>query len=159
MNGPPEAVGAAAARFALSVSEEAGRPAVEDTLLNRDAGLAEVVIPPRSGLIGRQVFPGMTTPSGDLIVLACHRAGVPLPPTGAIEAGDIVLLRGTWRALEERLTAPGVLVVDLPELLRRQAVAMGRGAGEMLAILAVMVILLGSGLVPRPSPGCWPPAR
>jgi hypothetical protein len=30
------------------------------------SGLAEVVIPPRSALVGREVFPGMVTESGDL---------------------------------------------------------------------------------------------
>lgn len=148
VNGPPEAVAALAARLSLAVSEEAGRPAVEDTLLNRDAGLAEVVIPPRSALVGERVSPGMTTPSGDLVVLACHRGGVPLAPLTEIAPGDTVLLRGTWQALERRLAAPGVLVVDSPELLRRQAVAMGLGAWEMVAILGIMVVLLASGAVP-----------
>ena len=148
LSGPPEAVAAAASRLGLAVAEEAGRPGVEDGLLDRETGLAEVVIPPRSALIGERVYPGMTTPSGDLIVLACHRGGVALPPLSEIAPGDTVLLRGTWRALEERLAAPGVLVVDSPELLRRQAVAMGLGAWEMIAVLAVMVVLLASGLVP-----------
>ena len=39
------------------------------------SGLAEVMIPPRSGLIGAAVFPGMVTQSGDLIIIAVQRAG------------------------------------------------------------------------------------
>ena len=51
-----------------------------DTLFNRASGLAEVVIPPRSGLVGQAVFPGMVTPSGDLIILAVQRRGEDLGP-------------------------------------------------------------------------------
>ena len=58
-------------RFARTTASGQG----EDTLFNRRSGLAEVVIPPRSGLIGQTVFPGMVTDSGDLIVLAVQRAG------------------------------------------------------------------------------------
>jgi hypothetical protein len=52
-----------------------GRPplATANTLFNRRFGLAEVVIKPRSPLIGERFFPGMVTPSGDLIVLAIQR--------------------------------------------------------------------------------------
>lgn len=121
---------------------------VEDTLFNRDSGLAEVVIPPRSELIGEHFFPGMITPSGDLIVLAVQRAGDPLPPNAGLAAGDVLLLQGTWRALDDRLAAPEVLVVNSPELVRRQAVPMGVGARAMIGILAGMVLLLATGLVP-----------
>ena len=41
----------------------------------RGSGVAEVVIPPRSGLIGEAVFPGMVTDSGDLVILAVQRKG------------------------------------------------------------------------------------
>jgi hypothetical protein len=43
---------------------------VEESVFNRASGLAEVVIPPRSPLVGERLFPGMVTPSGDLVVLA-----------------------------------------------------------------------------------------
>jgi Na+/H+ antiporter NhaD/arsenite permease-like protein len=39
-------------------------------VLTRSRGAAEVVIPPRSGLVGDTAFPGMVTESGDLVVLA-----------------------------------------------------------------------------------------
>ena len=55
----------------------------EETLFNRSSGLAEVVIPPRSGLIGQNVFPGMVTESGDLIILAVQRAGAEIAAASA----------------------------------------------------------------------------
>jgi di/tricarboxylate transporter len=121
----------------------------EDTLFSRASGLAEVVIPPRSALIGRTVFPGMVAADGDLVVLALQRSGEDVGPGEAtLQAGDTLLLQGTWDALDTKLAVPEVLVVDSPDLVRRQAVPMGAGARRALAILAAMVLLLATGIVP-----------
>ncbi len=120
-----------------------------DALLNRKVGVAEVVIPPRSSAIGETVFPGMITDSGDLVVLAVQRNGVDLgPDESVLEVGDTLLLQGKWAALDENLTDPAVLVVDAPDVVRRQAVPLGPGAKRALAVLGVMVILLATGAVP-----------
>src|SRR5262249_16988732 len=42
----------------------------ETELMSSRSGVAEVVIPPRSELVGDRVFPGLVTESGDLVVLA-----------------------------------------------------------------------------------------
>ena len=120
-----------------------------DTLVTRRSGVAEVVIPPRSELIGGVVFPGMVTDSGDLVVLAVQRSGEALGPGDAkLAEGDVLLLRGTWAALDEQLEDPGVLVVDSPALVRRQAVPLGPGARRAIVVLAAMVVLLVTGAVP-----------
>lgn len=118
------------------------------SLFSRHSGLAEVVIPPRSALIGRAMFPGMVTDSGDLVVLAVQRAGTDLEPGDVLRAGDTILLEGSWKALDLHLDDPDVLVVNSPDLVRRQAVPMGTGAGIAVAALAGLVLLLASGIVP-----------
>ena len=122
---------------------------IRNVLFNATAGLAEVVIPPRSGLVGQQMFPGMITPSGDLIVLAIQRRGETMR-TGEtmLAVGDTLLLQGNWTALDEHLQDPDVLVVDSPDLIRRQAIPMGVGAKRAMFILASMVLMLATGLVP-----------
>jgi di/tricarboxylate transporter len=148
VKGPPEGVAALAATLTLSPLEETARKDLADALLNRESGLAEVVIPPRSPLIGRRFFPGMVTDSGDLVVLGIQRQGEEPPHGEPLAAGDTLLLQGSWRALEARLDPAEALTVDSPDLVRRQAVPMGAGAQRMIAILAVMVLLLATGLVP-----------
>ena len=64
------------------------------------------MIPPRSPLIGDRLFPGMVTPSGDLIVLAVQRQGRGPGHGRALAAGDTLLLQGTWTALDKRLARP-----------------------------------------------------
>lgn len=121
----------------------------DEARVNRDTGLAEVVIPPRSPLIGQRMFPGMVTPSGDLIVLAIQRGNEHVPPGGVeLCVGDVLLLQGTWKALDQHLASAEVLVVDSPDLVRRQAVPLGTGAKAAIAILLVTVGLLATGAVP-----------
>jgi di/tricarboxylate transporter len=149
VRGDAQSAGALAAEKQLAFRSEAGGGDVADALFNRTSGLAEVVIPPRSDLIGQAVFPGMVTPSGDLVVLAVQRRGEDQGPGQTVLAvGDTLLLQGTWQALDEHLADPDVLVVDSPELVRRQAVPMGAGAKQAIGVLVAMVVVLATGLVP-----------
>jgi di/tricarboxylate transporter len=148
VRGPAETVGHLAAEQELGIRSgpDAGSAA---GLLTRRSGLAEVVIPPRSELIGQTAYPGMATSSGDLVVLAVQRKGEDQGPASTrLAAGDTLLLQGSWDALDEHLDDPDVLVVDSPELIRRQAVPLGPGARRATAVLAAMVLLLATRLVP-----------
>lgn len=121
---------------------------IGDTLFNRSSGLAEVVIPPRSRLVGETAFSGMTAASGDLVVLAIERSGEALGPGGhKLAAGDTLLLQGSWQALETQLADPAVLVVDSPAVVRKQAVPLGLGATAAILILMAMVAMLAFNLV------------
>jgi di/tricarboxylate transporter len=124
------------------------RHEVPEELFTRRSGVGEVVIPPRSPLIGTTLFPGMATPSGDLLVLAVQRQGAPVGPTGvALGAGDAVLVEGSWEALDEHLDDE-VLVVDAPDAVRRQVVPLNAGARRTLLVVGAMVVALASGAVP-----------
>jgi di/tricarboxylate transporter len=149
LRGDADVAAAFAARKHLAFREQDSADDVRETLFNRSSGLAEVIIPPRSGMIGTSVFPGMVTQSGDLIIMAIQRQGMDLGPDKvALEAGDTLLLQGTWKALDVHLNDPDVLVVNSPELVRRQAVPMGAGAKRAVAVLIAMVLMLATGLVP-----------
>jgi di/tricarboxylate transporter len=149
VRGDAQAVGRFATDQHLAVQPGEGNSGIAGTLFNRNSGLAEVVIPPRSKLIGQTVFPGMSARDGELMVLAVQRGGEDLgaEPT-TLAAGDHLLLQGTWQALDKHLADPQVLVVDSPDLVRRQAVPLGFKAKEAIAILVVLVILLSTGRVP-----------
>ena len=152
VRGDAEAVAELAADLVLSPADAEGVK-FEGGLFTTASGLAEVVIPPRSPLIGERLFPGMVTPSGNLVVLAIHRQHHDLAPGEPLAKGDTLLLQGTWDALETYIAPPEALVVDSPELVRRQVVPMGREALIALGIMAVMVLLLATGLVPAAAAG------
>lgn len=117
-------------------------------LVGLERGVAEVLVPPRSPLIGTHLFPGMATPSGDLVVLAVHRGGEDLrDPEDVLRTGDTLVLSGAWDKLAQHTSGEDVLVVDDPGVLRR-GVPLGRGARRATGVLLAMVLLLATGLVP-----------
>ncbi len=91
----------------------------------------------------------MLTERGDLVVAAVQRRGEDLGEREVeLAVGDVLLLQGSWAALEAKATDPGVIAVDEPELVRRQAIPLGLRALEAVLILAGMVVLLVTGVVP-----------
>ena len=57
VRGEPEAVAALASELALSLRDDVDAGPVEASVFNRASGLAEVVIPPRSPLVGDRLYP------------------------------------------------------------------------------------------------------
>lgn len=151
VRGEAETAGRLALDMHLAVREGDEAASVANVLLSRASGLAEVVIPMRSKMIGQPVFPGMTTEDGDLMVLAVQRGDDEMrQEPGVLRAGDHLLLQGTWKALDRYLADPKVLVVDSPDVVKKQAVALGPGARAALAILFLLVVLLAFDIVPAP---------
>jgi di/tricarboxylate transporter len=159
LRGTPDVLSTFAESNRLDVLPDA-EGSIADMLFNRHSGLAEVVIKPRSKLIGTVMSPGTLTESGQLVVVAIQRNGQDLggaamgdvtgPPDVTLQAGDHLLLQGTWRALDRIASDPDVMAVDSPDAVRRQAVPLGRGSKRMLAILAVMVGVLAASVLPAP---------
>lgn len=118
------------------------------TMMSSRNGVTEVVIPPRSPLIGTKVCPGMATPDGELAILAARRGDQELKGQDiTVQAGDALLLQGPWDELARHADSAGVLVVDSPAQLRR-SVPLAHGARRSLIVLVAMVVLLATGLVP-----------
>lgn len=137
--------------FKTEVREHGDKAALGDVLLSRDSGLAEVVVPERSALIGSTVFPGMTSDDHGVVVLAVQRGGAEqVRARLTLRSGDHLLLQGSWPALERYLSSAQLLVIDSPDLVRTQAVALGRGARRVFAIMALLVVLLVFNIVPAP---------
>lgn len=127
----------------------AGDAANGHGLVDRDFGVAEVVITPRSPYVGHTAYPGMVTESGELVVLAVQRQGEDLGPVDIVlHSGDSMLLYGSWPALDEHTHDPNVMLVDAPDAVRRQAAPLGPRAIPALVILGAMVALLTTGIVP-----------
>jgi di/tricarboxylate transporter len=126
------------------------------TLFSAREGVLEVLVTPRSHLIGRTVCAGMTTRDENLVILGLRRGEEDGPNTSrgtgvagsmTLQAGDAVLVQGPWDALDRYAASPDVIAVTAPRSLQR-AVPLGRGARRALVILGAMVLLLASGLVP-----------
>ncbi len=143
---------AATDRFALehSLVVEHARSAedVQADILSPTSGAAEIIIPPRSRFVGEKVQTSQMV-AGGLVVLAMTREGRDLG-AGPVElqVGDIVLVEGTWELLDEADRRHDLLVVNSPDLVRRQAVPLAAGSTTAIVILSVMVVLLAIGVFP-----------
>ena len=149
VRGPTQAVSSLAAELHLALRTDARQEDLADAMFNKASGLADVVIPSRSKLVGQTAFPGMSARDGELIVLAIRRGGEDLGarPTKLV-AGDHLLLQGSWKALDKHLADPDVLEVNSPELVRRQSIPLGHRAWEAVAVLAALVVMLVGGWFP-----------
>ncbi len=147
VTGPSEEISHLAIDHVLAV---AMRPVTGDSgaLVSREVGVAELVVPPRSPLVGETMYPGMAR-GPELVVLGVRRRGTErgARPT-RLEEGDSLLVHGSWGAVEQLVDDRDVLVVNSPDLVRRQSVPLGAKAGRAIAVLTVMIVLLALGLVP-----------
>lgn len=149
LRGDHESVLRFAVENKLGYPVSGGEGAPDKGLVTRDYGVAEVVISPRSDYIGDEVFPGMITDSGQLVILAVDRPGVDLGTSKVtLQAGDSLLLEGRWDALDKQLADTNVIVVDSPDAIKRQTVALGAKAPIAVTLLGAMVVLLVGGWVP-----------
>lgn len=153
VRGPTAEIERFAGQHHLRLDRAAGEPLAYG-LVSRDFGVAEVIITPRSNYVGEQVFPGMITDSGSLVVLAIQRHGDDLGSNQVtLRSGDSMLVQGSWDALDQHTRDPNVLLVDSPDAIRRQTIPLGPRAAPALIVLAAMVVLLTTGIVP-PAVAC-----
>ena len=149
VTGDPVEIKRYAADKQLNVEAVHNREAAAAALVNRDRGVAEVVIPPRSRLIGETVRSGLVVAGSDLLILGVLRQGRDRGATETVlKVGDTVLLEGRWASLDDRAGDADVLVVDSPELIRRQGVPLGPRSKIAIGVLVAMFVLLATSVVP-----------
>ncbi|MCD4685494.1 MAG: SLC13 family permease, partial [Anaerolineae bacterium] len=74
-------------------------PADEQALVNQEAGIAEVVLPPRSSLVGKTLVSTRFGSTYKLTVLSISRPGADQPVNlkeDGLQFGDILLVQGFW---------------------------------------------------------------
>ncbi|WP_431815795.1 SLC13 family permease [Gordonia jacobaea] len=151
VSGVGTAVEALAREADLTVEDTIGRrmSGQRDSLINRDNGICELVIPPRSSWIGRPAFGGMVRAEDGLLVLSVRRQNDDVSSRAStLQEGDALLVYGPWGALDALADDKDVLVVASSETVRRQTVPLGRSAPRAAVILVVTIALLASGVVP-----------
>ena len=146
--GDPVATDAYALAHGLTVERVRSAEDLQADLLSATTGAAEIVIPPRSSFVGEQVHTSQVV-GGGIVVLAITREGKDVG-AGPVElhVGDTVLVEGPWQLLDEASKRHDVLVVDSPDLVRRQAVPLSQRSTRAIVVLVAMVVLLASGVFP-----------
>lgn len=120
----------------------------DDLTLDTVQGVSEMIITPRSPMVGRRAFPGLRVAGDTLIIVAIQRAGQDVTDV-TLAGGDIILLRGPWESLRfQAENVDGAVVVDHPEAVRMQAGALGVKALKAVVVVALMVFGLALGVAP-----------
>lgn len=121
------------------------------TDMSRELGLAEVVIPPGSTLIGHSILELRMRSQRGINVIGLRRGGHALDDTllhERLRMGDTLLIAGTWKAIRLLNMQPqNFLVLSVPAEMDEAAPA-ARRAPFALLTLALTVGLMVSGLVP-----------
>lgn len=142
-----------AMRFNLGVQpSETDGSLHADELLSREIGLTEVLLTPRSTLIGRTLAESNFGDKYNVWVLGISRRGEPLedvPLTSVkLTFGDALLVRGTWKAISimER-ESRNFVVVGRPAALAKPGGLTPQAIIALLAMLGMLGMLL-TGIVP-----------
>lgn len=119
---------------------------------NRELGLAELLVPPDSGLIGKSVAESAFRHRYHLQVIGLRRSGKPIeepPADKKLKMGDVLLVIGTWKAIRAlQSQTREMLTLTLPAEYEQAAPATRR-APYAAACVALMIGLMISGVVPN----------
>ena len=139
----------ARATAALNLGVQTAQPSPEGYLISKEAGIAEIIIPPRSKLIGETIAGCHFGSTYKLTVLALQRAGndeLPDIASTPLSFGDTLLVQGAWEnILALKPQRRDFIVTGQPESMlvthnRKNAILTG-------AVLIGMMILMASNLV------------
>jgi len=146
--------GSEAALSSLTTNEKLEKISISDYQVKRikkELGLAEVMMTPRSSLIGNSLIDLNFRQHHNLTVLGVKRMGTLLKedfPNSALEFGDTLLVAGAWKdiaLLQEE--SDDFLILDLPKEMEEVSPNTEK-APYALGILAVMLLLMTFNLVP-----------
>lgn len=118
----------------------------------QEIGMAQVIVPPTSRLIGNTVTEARFRSTWDLSVIGIRHGTKPVPDSvldEPLRAGDTLLTVGPWRAIRKLVDERRDLVLlDLPAEFHEVVPARHR-APLAIGVLALVIVLMVWGIVPN----------
>jgi di/tricarboxylate transporter len=118
----------------------------------QEIGMAEVIVPADSDLVGRTVAEARVRDRIGLTVIGLRRGGVAFErglQNDTLKLGDTLLLIGPWRAIKNlRSGSRDLVIINVPVEIEDVLPVAGK-APQALACLVLVVGLMVSGLVPN----------
>lgn len=149
VQGDGEAVGRAAGYWQLAIM--ASEPVVENDIITNEVGIAEVLLRPRSSLIGKSLVDVRFGSLYRLTVLSVRRPGteetLDLKET-PLKFGDVLLVQGEWKDI----FALKQLRRDFVVMGEREAMALGafgvwHKAPIVVVVLVAMVVMIALNIM------------
>nr|WP_297912300.1 SLC13 family permease [uncultured Allomuricauda sp.] len=118
-------------------------------LINQEVGMAEMMITPKSVLVGKTIALGQYLNQMEVQLLAASRDNKPLKGKVKIEAGDAFVIRGQWEKIENLKSVYENLVISgSPEALSKNVDMLTPRSYIALGTLILMVLLLVLKILP-----------
>ncbi|MBN1666250.1 MAG: SLC13 family permease [Anaerolineales bacterium] len=133
------------AAAALNLAVQPVESTTPDTLVNHEIGVAEVLLPPRSSLVGKTIVETRFGTLHHLTVLGIRRPGVDEQldlKTTALRFGDTLLVQGAWEdILALRNLRRDFVVMGQPEAMTG-APARQKAPLALLILLGMLVLMI-----------------
>jgi len=123
---------------------------LKQNLINQEVGMAEILVIPKSFLVGRKIRRGNYFKRYGIQLMAASRDGKPLLDQQiTVKAGDAFLIRGTWNNIELlKEQHENFVVCGSPEGMAKNIVELTYKSYISLGTLLLMITLLVFKIVP-----------
>ncbi|MEO1713055.1 MAG: SLC13 family permease, partial [Bacteroidota bacterium] len=129
---------------------KSGEEEMAETLLSQEVGMAEMIITPKSTMVGKRIVLGEYLNHLGIQLLAASRNNQPMDQQSiSVRAGDAFLIRGTWRNIEAlKLVHKNIAIVGRPEAMTQNIQQLTPHSFIALGALLFMVLILIFKLMP-----------
>ncbi|MFK8058625.1 MAG: SLC13 family permease [Polaribacter sp.] len=130
--------------------KESAENELRNNLINQEVGMSEVIVTPKSRLVGREIKLQEYFKRYGLQLLATSRHQKPfLEDTLRVNAGDSFIIRGSWEKIENlKNQHKNVVVVGRPEEMLKDVDELTPKSYIALGALVLMIAMLVLKLVP-----------
>ncbi|WP_231928649.1 SLC13 family permease [Formosa sp. Hel1_31_208] len=151
VKGDTEAINRLMIKFRLGLLPvEPIKDELRNNLINQEVGMAEVLVTPKSFLVGKNIKLSEYFKRFGIQLLATSRHRKPfIKDIMRVEAGDGFIIRGQWQDIEQlKDQHENVVIVGSPEGMAKNVDNITPKSFIALAALAIMIVLLVIDLVP-----------
>ena len=138
-------------KFRLGLlAKESAKTELRTNLINQEVGMAEVIVTPKSRLVGREIKLQEYFKRYEIQLLATSRHKKPyVEDKITVNAGDSFIIRGPWENIEKlKNQHKNIVVVGRPEEMLKDVDELTTKSYIALGALALMIIMLVAKIVP-----------
>ncbi|MEY8847605.1 SLC13 family permease [Psychroserpens sp. XS_ASV72] len=123
---------------------------LKNNLVNQEVGMAEIIVTPKSVLVGRKIRLGNFFKRFGVQLMAASRNNVPfLEREIVVKAGDAFLIRGIWSDIEQlKEHHENLVIIGSPEGMSKTITNLNYKSYVALFALILMIVLLVFKVVP-----------
>ncbi|MDJ0645979.1 MAG: SLC13 family permease [Flavobacteriaceae bacterium] len=123
---------------------------LRNNLINQEVGMAEILVTPKSILVGRKIKVGNFSKRFGVQLMAASRNNKPITDRKiVVKAGDAFIIRGTWKDIEQlKNYYENIVICGSPEGMAKTVNKLTFKSFVALSSLLLMIVLLVFKLVP-----------